>query len=62
MQRNRMMRTRPRFNEWQVKIDVQYDPQLLNPSEVAAIVRRAGEEVGFCDWRPKFGRFSIQDD
>jgi hypothetical protein len=62
VQRNRIMRTRPRFNEWQVKIDVQYDPQLLNPSEVAAIVKRAGEEIGFGDWRPKFGRFKIQDD
>jgi hypothetical protein len=62
VQRNRIMRTRPRFNEWEVKIDVQFDPQMLNPSEIEAIVKRAGEEVGFCDWRPKFGRFSVVDD
>jgi hypothetical protein len=62
VQRNRVMRTRPRFNEWQVKIDVQYDPQLLNPSEVTAIVKRSGEEIGFGDWRPKFGRFIVVDD
>lgn len=60
VQRNRVMRTRPRFSEWAVKINVQYDPQMLNPNEVSEIVRRAGEEIGFCDWRPKFGRFVVE--
>ena len=62
VQRNRVMRTRPRFNEWEATILVEYDPELLNPDEVAQIFKRAGDEVGFCDWRPKFGRFVVVDD
>jgi hypothetical protein len=62
IKRNRIMRTRPRFQEWEVKIHVSYDQQLLNPSEIAGFVKRAGEEIGFCDWRPKFGRFTVVDD
>jgi hypothetical protein len=60
VQRNRVMRTRPMFPEWSVTIDVHYDPSLLNESEVHEIVNRAGEEVGFGDWRPKFGRFVFE--
>lgn len=60
IQRNRIMRTRPKFNEWSAKIEVRYDPLMLNEGEIKQIVQLAGEEVGLMDWRPKFGRFSIE--
>jgi hypothetical protein len=58
---NRIMRTRPRFLTWATTIVVQYDSSLLNPNEVGEIVRRTGSEIGIGDWRPKFGRFQVED-
>ena len=58
---NRIMRTRPRFLTWATTIMVQYDASLLNPNEVGEIVRRTGSEIGIGDWRPKFGRFQVED-
>lgn len=54
-----VMRTRPIFHDWEVEIEVMYDPSLLNESEVREIVQLTGESIGLCDWRPKFGRFEV---
>jgi len=59
IQNNRVMRTRPKFDEWAVKIEIKYDPKVLNESDVIEIAKTAGD-VGLCDWRPKFGRFSVE--
>lgn len=56
--KNRVMRTRPRFNEWALEFTVMYDPHQLNESAIKEIVNTAGE-MGLCDWRPKFGRFVV---
>lgn len=53
----RIMRTRPRFNEWQADLDVDYLPHIVNPQDVATFLAIAGEQVGIGDWRPKHGRF-----
>jgi hypothetical protein len=58
---NRVMRTRPRFPAWAATVEVQYDPTLLNENEVREIVRRTGSEIGLGDWRPRFGRFQVED-
>ena len=60
VQRNRVQRTRPRFLPWAITIEVQYDPLMLNENDVRGIVQRAGSDIGFGDWRPKFGRFTVQ--
>jgi hypothetical protein len=59
VQRNRVMRTRPIFREWSCEFEIMYDPAQLNESDVREIVKRTGEEVGLCDWRPKYGRFVV---
>ena len=55
----RIMRTRPIFRQWACEFTVMYDPSLLNEGEIWDMVRLAGEVVGLCDWRPRFGRFSV---
>jgi hypothetical protein len=60
VQRNRVMRTRPIFRDWACEFDVRYDPAQLNESDVKEIVKRTGDEIGLCDWRPKFGRFTVE--
>lgn len=59
VQKNRIVRTRAMFPAWSATIVVNYDPKVLNESDVREIVNTAGE-CGLCDWRPKFGRFSVE--
>jgi hypothetical protein len=57
VQRNRVIRTRPRFEGWSAEVEIKYMPSLLNESEVRDIIKLVGEIVGLGDWRPRFGRF-----
>ena len=56
----KVMRTRPRFANWNVTVDVEFLPSLLNRKEVLEIFEIAGFREGLGDWRPKFGRFSVE--
>jgi hypothetical protein len=55
------MRTRPRFNNWHVIVNVVFIPSLLNRSEVMEFFEIAGFREGLGDWRPKFGKFSVKE-
>jgi hypothetical protein len=55
----RVMRTRAIFKDWSLVFDLQFDTLSLNESQVKEIMTIAGEEIGLCDWRPKFGRFTV---
>ena len=56
---SRIMRTRPKFDNWSASIDILYDPENLNREHVEQWVEVAGREVGLMDWRPRFGRFEV---
>jgi hypothetical protein len=58
---NRVMRTRPMFRDWSAALVVEYLPALLNASDVRGFLVLAGEQVGVGDWRPRFGRFWVED-
>jgi hypothetical protein len=58
---DRVMRTRPRFAEWSAELAVEFLPTLLNAGEVRGFLVTAGEQVGVGDWRPRFGRFWVED-
>jgi len=60
VQRNRIMRTRPIFREWSANLEVNYLNSLLNESEVLEFLKICGEQIGFGDWRPRFGRFRLE--
>jgi hypothetical protein len=55
----RVIRTRPRFDEWSAEVKVVFDDGLFNRAQVIDLIRTCGEIVGVGDWRPKFGRFSV---
>lgn len=61
VQRNSVMRTRPRFNMWNLAFECSYNPSILNEGEVTNAIEKAGQLVGLGDWRPKFGRFRVID-
>ena len=56
----KVMRTRPVFRNWSIKISAQYDPDVLNMRDVEEIAIEAGRLVGIGDWRPKHGRFTAR--
>ncbi len=57
----RIMRTRPMFKVWAAELAVDFLPTLLNPQDVRSFLVTAGEQVGIGDWRPRFGRFWVEN-
>lgn len=61
--KGRVMRYRPRIDEWSVDFDVTYDETLITPVQMREIVDNAGKRVGVLDFRPErkgpFGRFIV---
>ena len=61
VQRNRIMRTRPIFRTWSLSFEVQYNSSQLNLEEIAEFARIGGEQIGLGDWRPRFGRYMVEE-
>lgn len=59
-QKARVIRSRPMFREWSLTFTVNYDEQVLDPSDIDGFVELAGRLVGLLDWRPKHGRFTVE--
>lgn len=61
--KGRIVRHRPRIDEWKIKFNIDYDPNLLKESDVRHIVDDSGSRVGLLDFRPErkgsFGRFIV---
>lgn len=53
----RVMRTRPRFNMWNLVFTALYDEKIINFNDLADAIEYAGQYVGLCDSRPKYGKF-----
>lgn len=58
--KSRIMRTRPIFNNWSVEFIVNFMPNIINKEDVVEFIKRAGRIIGLSDWRPKYGRFEIE--
>lgn len=56
----RVMRTRPIFRNWAAPVRVALNTDLVNEAQVLKWLRVAGDQVGLGDWRPKFGRFTVE--
>ena len=55
----KIMRTRPRFDDWGAQIDLTYNDELISKRDLIDAVVRAGKTIGLGDWRPRFGRFEV---
>lgn len=58
VQRRRVMTCRPRFNEWVCEIEIAFNEDLINRSDLAMAIENAGRLCGIGDYRPLFGRFT----
>jgi hypothetical protein len=59
VQRNKVMRTRPFFQNWSLDCEISYLPEVVDEKDVDEAMNTAGMIVGLGDWRPRFGRFEV---
>ena len=65
VQRNGVMRARPRFDQWRVDFVIDYDEELVpgGADIIGNILEDAGRRVGIGDYRPEtkgmYGRFEV---
>jgi hypothetical protein len=60
VQRSTVMRTRPIFRDWSLIVSLQYMDDLITESQVKDTMTEAGQIIGICDYRPKYGRFNVE--
>lgn len=61
--KGRIVRYRPRLDQWGVSFSLDYDPDMLTETQLRTVVDDAGAKVGLLDFRPErkgpFGRFMV---
>lgn len=57
VQRSKVLRTRPRFNTWQITFNLMYNEEKMDLDTIVQALEYAGQYVGLCDSRPKYGKF-----
>lgn len=55
--RNKIVRTRPRFERWEVTFDLRFSEDHIDIETIKNAIDYAGEYVGCCDFRSKYGHF-----
>lgn len=61
IQRSRIIRERPRFDEWELSFEVEITDEQLPVDVVRRILEHAGNRKGLGDFRPRFGRFLVSE-
>lgn len=60
VQSARLMRYRPLFRNWSTSCEVAFDPESINREQIIKCFEDAGLYCGVGDYRPKFGRFTVE--
>jgi len=50
---------RPRFNNWEIDFSVEYDPEIWDKDALLETMVLGGKYIGFCDYRPRYGKFEV---
>ena len=65
VQRNRILRTRAKFDTWSATFSIDTDPELVDANKLGQWLDIAGRRIGLGDWRPEksghYGRFEVTD-
>lgn len=57
---SKVMRTRPMFpTGWSIAFTLEFDESIINAAALQRAMVDAGALIGLCDWRPRFGRFTV---
>ncbi|MDE2021239.1 MAG: hypothetical protein KGJ13_12965, partial [Patescibacteria group bacterium] len=55
------LRVRPMFQKWEATVKIVYDETVVEETQVKSAMESAGRFVGVGDWRPRYGRFSVDN-
>lgn len=61
VQTARLMRYRPKFNKWAAECEIAFDPESIDRDQVIKCLADAGQYCGVGDYRPKYGRFTVEE-
>jgi hypothetical protein len=53
-----VLRTRPRFDKWAVEFTLMYDENIISERTLSEVIGVAGDRIGLCDYRPRYGLFN----
>lgn len=56
--RKKILRSRPRFDKWAVEFTLLFDESVINERTLLETVAVAGDQIGMCDYRPRYGLFN----
>ena len=56
----KIMRCRPKFTDWGAEFTVSFNNDVVNAEEVIKAAHDAGSLIGLCDYRPRYGKFSVE--
>jgi len=57
----RIIRVRPMIpTGWSLTFELEFEPSIVNPKALLKAMIDAGALIGLGDWRPKFGRFLVE--
>lgn len=56
----RIARMRPIFDQWNAEIVLLAEDTIVNEGQLDEWLYVAGTQVGIGDWRPKYGRFTVE--
>ncbi|MFQ6026815.1 MAG: hypothetical protein ACE5Q6_04785 [Dehalococcoidia bacterium] len=59
VQRARIHRARPRFDDWALDFDLTVLDPIIAPDTARTILESAGQYNGLCDFRPLYGLFQV---
>lgn len=59
-QQAKIIRYRPRFEEWSFTCTIKYNSDTVDRGTLLKVIEDAGEQIGICDYRPKYGRFTSE--
>lgn len=57
VQKSKILRTRPRFDQWNITFSLMYNEDKIDLDTIVNAIEYAGNYVGLCDSRPKYGKF-----
>jgi hypothetical protein len=64
VQRNGILRSRPKIDNWACELPFEYDSDLMEPNLILAVMQNAGKSPGVGDYRVgkkgPFGRFTVE--
>ena len=59
IQKSKIIRVRPRFNEWALRFRLIIDDRIISLPHAREALEVGGQRVALLDYRPRFGRFEV---